>query len=47
MNKRFLTIWATISIGGSFFSVGTKDPVVAAVSWAVIGLVVALIDSKK
>lgn len=46
MDKRFLTIWATVSVGGSLFSMGTKDPVTAAVSWAIIGLVAAIIDSK-
>lgn len=46
MNKRFLTIWATISIGGSCFSIGAKDPVIAAVGWAIMGLVCAIIDDK-
>lgn len=46
MDKRFLTIWVTTSIGGSLFSMGAKDPLLAAVSWAVIGLIAAVVDSK-
>lgn len=46
MDKRFLTVWATVSIGGSICSIGAKDPVIAAVSWAVIGLIAAIIESK-
>ena len=46
MNKRFLTIWATVGVGGSLFSMGAKDPIIAAVSWTVMGFVAAIIDSK-
>ena len=46
MNKRFLTIWATVSVGGSALSMGAKDPLAAAIAWAFIGLTAAIIDSK-
>ena len=46
MNSRFLTIWATVSVAGSVLSMGAKDPLSAAIAWAVIGFTAALIDAK-
>lgn len=45
MNSRFLTIWATVSVGGSVYSMGAKDPLMAAIAWAGIGFAAALIDA--
>lgn len=46
MNSRFLTIWATVSVGGSILSMGAKDPLSTAIAWAIIGFTAAFIDSK-
>lgn len=46
MDKRFLTVWASVSVLGSLSSMGAKDAVSAAIAWAVIGFAAALIDSK-
>lgn len=44
INKRFITIWATVSVGGSLSSIGSKAPVAAAIGWAVVGFMAACMD---
>ena len=44
MDKRFLTIWATVSVGGSFISQSTNKPLEMSVLWAFLGLIAATAD---
>lgn len=44
MDKRFLAIWTTVSIGGACTVSGTNRPLEMSVFWAVMGLVCASVD---
>ncbi|MGN0914096.1 MAG: hypothetical protein ACI4OW_04290 [Alphaproteobacteria bacterium] len=44
INKRFITIWATVSVAGAFSSQGSSKPLSAALGWAVVGFMAACMD---
>ena len=44
MDKRFITIWATVSVGGAFTAQSTNRPLEMSIVWATIGLVAATLD---
>ena len=46
INKRFITIWATVSVAGAFTSQSTNKPLAASVGWAILGFVAACMDYK-
>ena len=43
INKRFITIWATVSVAGAFSSQGSSKPLSAALGWAVVGFMAACV----